>query len=76
MIREHVALGQRLAGWIAAQDAHGRSSVMSCSALRRSHREVLRTGAPNVVFVHLDGDSAAGEDVAGRHQGFGITYGV
>lgn len=44
-----------LAAWIAAQEAGGRSSVMACSALRRAHRDVLRSGAPDVVFVHLDG---------------------
>lgn len=44
-----------LAAWTAAQEAGGRSSVMGCSALRRAHRDVLRSGAPDVVFVHLDG---------------------
>lgn len=44
-----------LAAWIAAQEVGGRSSVMACSALRRTHRDVLRSGAPHVVFVHLDG---------------------
>lgn len=44
-----------LAAWIAAEEACGRSSVMACSALRRAHRDVLRSGAPDVVFVHLDG---------------------
>ena len=44
-----------LAAWIAAEEASGRSSVMACSALRRAHRDVLRSGAPDVVFVHLDG---------------------
>jgi gluconokinase len=44
-----------LAAWITAQEVGGRSSVMACSALRRAHRDVLRSGASDVVFVHLDG---------------------
>jgi len=52
-----------LASWLADREAEGRSSVMSCSALRRAHRDVLRTGAPEVLFVHLDGPA---EVIAGR----------
>lgn len=44
-----------LAGWIAVHDVAGRSSVLACSALRRSYRDVLRSGAGRVLFVHLDG---------------------
>ena len=44
-----------LAGRIAAEEAAGRSSVLACSALRRAYREVLRSGAPRVRFVHLHG---------------------
>lgn len=44
-----------LAAWIAEHDAAGRSSVLACSALRRSYRDVLRSGAGRVLFVHLDG---------------------
>lgn len=49
---------RRLAGWVGEQDAAGRSSVMTCSALRRSYREVLREGATGVYFVHLVGASS------------------
>ena len=52
-----------LASWLADREAEGRSSVMSCSALRRAHRDVLRSGAPEVLFVHLDG---AAEVIAAR----------
>jgi gluconokinase len=44
-----------LAAWIAGHDAAGRSSVLACSALRRPYRDVLRSGAGRVLFVHLDG---------------------
>ena len=45
-----------LADRIAAHERAGRSSILSCSALRRSYRDLLRTGAPRVRFLHLHGD--------------------
>jgi gluconokinase len=53
---------ERLASWIGEQEAAGRSSVLSCSALRRSYRDVLRSGAPDVRFVHLHGDRSILEE--------------
>ncbi|MFE1169835.1 gluconokinase [Nocardiopsis sp. NPDC058789] len=44
-----------LADWIAAHEVLGESTVMACSALRRSYRDVLRAGAPGVRFVHMHG---------------------
>jgi carbohydrate kinase (thermoresistant glucokinase family) len=32
-----------------------RSVVVACSALRRVYRDILRDGAPDTVFVYLDG---------------------
>lgn len=37
---------------------HQTGGVMACSALRRRYRDVLRSSAPAVVFLHLDGDPA------------------
>ncbi|NUR49358.1 MAG: gluconokinase [Hamadaea sp.] len=45
----------RLAWWLAQQERLGVSTVLACSALRRSYRDVLRSGAPSLDFVHLDG---------------------
>ncbi|NUO59819.1 MAG: gluconokinase [Hamadaea sp.] len=45
----------RLAWWLAHQDRLGVSTVLACSALRRSYRDILRSGAPDLAFVHLDG---------------------
>jgi carbohydrate kinase (thermoresistant glucokinase family) len=45
-----------LAAWATDRHAAGESTVTTCSALRRSYRDVLRTGAPGTVFVHLVGD--------------------
>lgn len=48
---------EALAERMAEAGAAGRSTVMACSALKRSHRDVLREGGgENVAFVHLDGD--------------------
>jgi carbohydrate kinase (thermoresistant glucokinase family) len=44
------AIGQRL----AAADAP-RGLVVSCSALKRSYRDLLRSAAPGVQFIHLHG---------------------
>jgi gluconokinase len=44
---------RRVAGWIGDQEAAGRSAVVTCSALRRSYRDLLCEGHPSVWFVHL-----------------------
>ena len=48
-----------LAEWLSAEHALGRSTVLSCSALKRRYRDRLRAAVPNVRFVHL----TAGEGV-------------
>jgi gluconokinase len=45
---------QTLADALAVKAAEGRSTVLTCSALRRRYRDVLRSGAPGLFFVHLD----------------------
>jgi gluconokinase len=42
--------------WLTGQAEQGRSAVVTCSALRRAYRDVLREAAGGVRFVHLDGD--------------------
>ena len=50
------------APWLAAVarwlGEHRDGGVMACSALRHRYRDVLRTRAAEVVFLHLDGDPA------------------
>lgn len=60
------------AGWllllqqqIAAARAAGRGMVLSCSALKRRYRDVLRAGDPQLTFVHLAGARAL---IAARMQ--------
>jgi gluconokinase len=43
--------------------------VVSCSALKRSYRDILRRGASGLVFVHLTGDPALLAQRASRRVG-------
>jgi gluconokinase len=44
---------QAIAELVAVKDHEGVSTVVTCSALKRSYRDVLRDAAPSF-FVHLD----------------------
>ena len=47
--------------WMSAEIAAKRSAVVTCSALRRAYRDLLREDRPEVVFCHL----VAGEELIG-----------
>ena len=56
--------------WLASLQAEIRTAVdagvgvvVSCSALKRRYRDLLRAGAPNLKFAHLVGDK---DLIAGR----------
>ncbi|MCW2524571.1 MAG: gluconate kinase [Frankiales bacterium] len=56
----------RCAQWLAAQKYGG---VLACSALKRSYRDLLRTGNDSLCFLHLAGDPAVvAERVAERQH--------
>ena len=58
-----------IAAWIGEQEAAGRGAVVTCSALRRSYRDLLSDGHPSVRFVHLQAsEEALTERVTGRHH--------
>jgi gluconokinase len=44
-----------IAGWLAERARRGECAVVSCSALTRAYRDVLRGAGPDVRFVHLAG---------------------
>jgi gluconokinase len=44
-----------LAAWIGGHEAEGRSCVLTCSALKRRYRDLLRNGHPSVFFAHVSG---------------------
>lgn len=50
---------RRIGKWMDDQIDEGSSAVVTCSALRRAYRDLLREGRPAVLFCHL----AAGEDL-------------
>ena len=41
--------------WLSSEAESGRSGVVTCSALKRTYRDLLRTARGEVCFVHLDG---------------------
>ena len=45
-----------IAGWIREHSTAGESTVVTCSALRRSYRDVLVEGNPQVEFCHVTVD--------------------
>jgi gluconokinase len=46
-----------LADWIGEREQAGTSVVVTCSALKRSYRDVLRDGHPSVWFAHVAADA-------------------
>jgi gluconokinase len=61
------AIATRLDAWRSA----GLGLVVSCSALKRSYRDVLRAGRDDVQFVYLEGTRALLEQrLAGRRGHF------
>lgn len=56
-----------VASWIDETTAAGRPGVITCSALRRRYRDVLRRD--NVTFVLLDGEAATVRQRLMRRQG-------
>jgi len=53
------------------RDHQSTGLVLACSALKRSHRDVIRWEAPKVTFIHAHGDpSVLSERLAGREGHF------
>nr|WP_245852594.1 gluconokinase [Isoptericola jiangsuensis] len=44
--------------WLSTQADSGHAAVVTCSALKRDYRDVLRAAHGTVRFVHLDGSAA------------------
>ena len=56
--------------WMARREREGRDTVVSCSALKRGYRDLLR-GEADVWFLHLDGAAAlVGERLRARRGHF------
>lgn len=62
---------QEIQGWMSAQAAAGQSTVLTCSALKQSYRQLLSEAGGRVLFVHLDGGAdLIGQRMQGREGHF------
>jgi gluconokinase len=60
-----------LRDWISEHDAAGQGTVVTCSALKRSYRDLLRGATARVRFVHLNGTrEVIGDRMAARSGHF------
>lgn len=57
---------EALRAWIDERAEAGESVIVTCSALKRAYRDVLRTAVARVLFVHLRGSA---DTVGGRLSG-------
>ena len=48
---------EAIGDWISAKEGRGESAVVTCSALRRVYRDLLREGRPHVRFLHVTAES-------------------
>jgi gluconokinase len=58
-----------LAAWIGEHEQAGKSVVVTCSALKRSYRDLLRDGHPSVWFAHVTADAEQIRDRVQRRTG-------
>ena len=58
-----------LRDWLDARAAAGQDVVLTFSALKRAYRDVLRSAAPRVRFVHLSADRAVLAERMGLRSG-------
>jgi len=60
---------ERLAARLAEARRGGQGLVVSCSALRRRYRDVLRQGAPELHLLHLEGSAQLLAERTAQRQG-------
>lgn len=53
---------ESIGDWISGKEAAGESAVVTCSALRRVYRDLLRRGRPHVRFLHVEAPSDVIQD--------------
>jgi gluconokinase len=62
---------ETVAEWIEEQLDVGENGIVTCSALKRSYRDLLNRRASGIVFVYLAGDEQTiAARLAGRHGHF------
>jgi gluconokinase len=60
---------RRLADWVGEHEQAGSSVVVTCSALKRTYRDLLRDGHPSVWFAHVTADAALIRERMERRSG-------
>ena len=60
---------RRIAEVIGEREAAGTSLVLTCSALKRSYRDLLRDGHPSVWFAHMEVSQQVLADRLAQRQG-------
>jgi gluconokinase len=58
-----------IGAWLTEHEKAGRNAVVTCSALRRVYRDLLRDGRPDVRFCHVEADAALIKDRIERRTG-------
>ena len=61
---------------LRTRESAGTGVVVTCSALRRRYRDVLRAACPSVFFVHLTGDPRLLAERVGRRGGHFMPAGL
>ena len=51
-----------IGAWLTEHEQAGRDAVVTCSALRRVYRDLLREDRPDVRFCHVEADAALIKD--------------
>ena len=62
---------QEIQDWMTAQAEAGHSTVLTCSALKQTYRQLLAEADGRVLFIHLDGGAdLIGQRMQGREGHF------
>ena len=62
---------QEIQDWMTTQAAAGKSTVLTCSALKQTYRQLLSEAEGRVLFIHLDGGAhLIGQRMQGREGHF------
>jgi gluconokinase len=60
---------RRLADWIGEHERAGACCIVTCSALKRSYRDLLRDGHPSVWYAHVTADAELIRERMEKRQG-------
>jgi gluconokinase len=60
---------EAIGAWLDDHVQAGSSAALTCSALRRSYRDLLRTGRPGVCFCHVTADAGLIAERVARRLG-------